>query len=70
MARSSMNRGFAAGGLGLAAALFIGANSFPAGPQMRPGISFPGRNAGGPVPDPLFSKRSHFRPCSKLDPVS
>ena len=29
MARSSMNRGFAAGGLGLAAALFIGANSFP-----------------------------------------
>ena len=29
MTRSSMNRLFAAGGLGLAAALFLGANSFP-----------------------------------------
>ncbi len=29
MARSSVNRGFAAGGLGLAAVLFLGANSFP-----------------------------------------
>ena len=29
MTRSSMNRLFAAGGLGLSAALFLGANSFP-----------------------------------------
>lgn len=29
MTRSSMNRFFAVGGLGLAAALFLGANSFP-----------------------------------------